>query len=91
MCVLLWAKPAAEDALVAYEDRVLELVPEHGGRVLQRARGNGGDGQPLEVQLLEFPSAVALSAHMTDERRLSLAGERDRAIARTEVIDVELI
>jgi uncharacterized protein (DUF1330 family) len=91
LCVLLWAKPDAEDALVAYENRVLDLVPEHGGSVLQRARSSGADGQPLEIQLLEFPSGAALSDYMTDGRRLSLADERDRAVARTEVIDVELV
>ena len=37
LCVLLWARPGADDALVAYEDQALALVPGHGGRVLQRA------------------------------------------------------
>jgi uncharacterized protein (DUF1330 family) len=91
LCVLLWTRPGADDALTAYEDRVLSLVPEHGGRVLQRARSRGADGQPLEIQLLEFPSAEALGRYMADERRTVLAGERDRAIARTDVIEVELI
>jgi uncharacterized protein (DUF1330 family) len=91
MCVLLWAQPDADDALIAYEDRVLALVPEHGGRVLNRARSSGADGQPLEIQLLEFPSAAALSGYMTDSRRVVLADDRDRAIAKTEVINVDLI
>jgi uncharacterized protein (DUF1330 family) len=91
LCVLLWARPHAEDALIAYEDRVLGFVPEHGGRVLQRARSNGANGQPLEIQVLEFLSGEALDAYMTDERRVSLAEDRDRAIARTQVINVELI
>jgi hypothetical protein len=91
LCVLLWAQPGAADALIAYEDRVLDLVPGHGGRVLQRARSNGTDGQPLEIQLLEFPSTSALDDYMKDGRRLSLSDERDRAIARTQVMDVELI
>jgi len=91
MCVLLWAKADADDALIAYEDRVLDLVPEHGGTVLNRARSSGADGQPLEIQLLEFPSAAALSDYMTDSRRLALADDRDRGVARTEVINVELI
>lgn len=69
LCVLLWASPGAEDGLIAYEDRVLAIAPEHGGRVLQRARGSGTAGQPLEIQFLEFPSAQALDAFMTDERR----------------------
>jgi len=91
LCVLLWAQPDAEAALASYEDRVLELVPDHGGRVLQRARGSGAAGQPLEIQLLEFPSAAALDDYMTDGRRLALAEARDQAIARTQVIPVELV
>ena len=91
LCVLLWARPGAEDGLIAYEDRVLGIVPEHGGRVLQRARGSGTAGQPLEVQLLEFPSAQALDAYMTDDRRQSLADQRDKVIAKTEVIEVQLV
>jgi hypothetical protein len=91
LCVLLWAWPGAEDGLIGYEDEVLGLIPGHGGQVLQRARGSGADGQPLEVQLLEFPSAAALDAYLTDGRRTLLAGERDRVIAKTEVIQVQLV
>ncbi|HTP15871.1 MAG TPA: hypothetical protein VMK13_08550 [Streptosporangiaceae bacterium] len=90
-CVLLWARPGADEALIAYEDRVLGLVSEHGGRVLQRARSSGSGGQPLEIQFFEFPSAEAIDGYLTDKRRTSLADERDRAIGRTEVIDIELI
>ena len=50
LCVLLWAQPGAQAALTAYEDRVLRLVPDHGGRVLQRGRGGGAGGQPAEIQ-----------------------------------------
>jgi hypothetical protein len=91
LCVLLWARPGADEALIAYEDQVLGLVAEHEGRVLQRARSTGTEGQPLEIQLIEFPSAAELDAYMTDERRTSLAGVRDRAIAATQVINVELV
>jgi hypothetical protein len=38
------------------------------------------------MHVLEFASEVALDAYMHDERRLALAAERDRAIARTQVI-----
>jgi uncharacterized protein (DUF1330 family) len=91
LCVLLWARPGAADALAAYEDQVLDLVPQHGGQVLQRARGSGGGGQPLEIQLLKFPSAAALDEYMADDRRTALAYIRDRAIARTQVINVDLV
>jgi len=91
LCVLLWARPGAEAGLIAYEDQVLGIASGYGGRVLQRARSSGTDGQPLEVQLLEFPSARSVEEFMADGRRQSLAGERDRVIARTEVIDVQLV
>jgi len=91
LCVLLWARPGAEDGLISYENYVLGIAVEHGGRVLQRARGSGTGGQPLEIQLLEFPSTHALDAFMTDDRRQALASERDRVIAKTEVIEVRLV
>lgn len=91
LCVLLWARPGAEDGLIWYEDQVLDLVAGHGGRVVQRARTGGADGQPLEIQVLEFPSAAALDAYMTDDRRTALAAERDRVIGRTEVMQVQLV
>lgn len=91
LCVLLWANPGAEAALVDYEDRALELLGDHGARVLQRVRSDGADGQPLEIHVLEFASQVALDAYMADERRTVLAEERDAAIARTEVLRVDLV
>jgi len=91
LCVLLWAHPGAEEALTAYEDQVLALIPDHGGTVIQRARSSGASGYPLEIHILEFPSPQALDAYMTDGRREALAAERDRAIARTEIIEVDLV
>jgi hypothetical protein len=91
LCVLLWARPGAEDGLIAYEDQVLAMASDHQGRVLQRVRGGGANGQPLEVQLLEFASAQALDEFMADPRRQSLTAERDRVIAKTEVIDVQVV
>ncbi len=91
LCVLLWARPGAEEALTAYEDRVLGLLPDHGGRVLERARSSGENDQPLEIQLLQFPSSEALGRYMSDGRRTALTAERDRAVARTDVIEVDLI
>jgi hypothetical protein len=41
--------------------------------------------------VLEFPSEGALDDYLRDERRSALAGERDRAISRTEVMRVDLV
>ena len=91
-CVLLWARPGMEAELSAYEDKVLRLVGEHGGRVLQRGTvlpGAQHDGEPpAEVQFLEMPSEASLDAYMNAPRRLAMAAERDAAIARTDLFRI---
>lgn len=91
LCVLLWARPGAEAALAAYEDRVLALFDDHGCTLLQRARTDGTDGAPTEIQLISVPSQAALDAYMADPRRTALADERDAAVARTDIHHVTLI
>jgi uncharacterized protein (DUF1330 family) len=93
-CVLLWARPGMEAALTAYEDKVLRLVAEHGGRVLERGTvlpGSQHDGEPpAEVQFLEMPSEASLDAYVNDPRRLAMAAERDAAIARTDLFRIQV-
>ena len=36
LCVLLWANPGTASGLIAYEDKVLGIAAEYGGRVIQR-------------------------------------------------------
>jgi uncharacterized protein (DUF1330 family) len=91
LCVLLWVRPGATEALIAYEDKVLALLGEHGGRIRQRARTGGADGAPTEIQLIEFASRAGYDGFMADERRTALADQRDAAIARTDVYPVEFV
>lgn len=89
--VLLWSQPGMDEALVAYEGAVLALVDEHDGTVLARARSDGAEGRPLEIQLFEWASQSAMDGFMSDPRRTALATDRDRAIARTEIVPVQFI
>jgi hypothetical protein len=91
LCVPLWARPNAAEALIAYEDTVLALLPEHDGRVVQRARTGGADGAPTEIQLIEFATRAGYDGYLTDERRTVLADQRDAAVARTDLYPVELV
>lgn len=91
LCVLLWAHAGREADLGRYEDQVLALLDDHSGRVIQRLRVEGGDGQPAEVQILQFASDGALDGYMNDPRRTALAGQRDAAIARTDVLRAALL
>jgi hypothetical protein len=91
LCVLLWARAGREADLGRYEDEVLALLADHDGRVVQRARVEGASGQPAEVQILQFASDAALEEYMNDPRRTALAGQRDEAIARTDVLRATLL
>ncbi|MEV4277464.1 DUF1330 domain-containing protein [Actinoplanes xinjiangensis] len=93
LCVLLWARPGAGDAMAAYEDTVLALLAEHGGRVLQRARTLPGApaGAPDETQLIAFADQAGYDGFLADPRRAALAADRDAAIARTELYPVTLL
>ena len=91
LCVLLWARESQEARLVAYEDRVLQLLSDHGGHVLQRARTSGLADGPLEIHILSFTSEQAFDGFMADERRAAMSDERDVAVERTEVFRVDLV
>ncbi|MFD7311258.1 hypothetical protein [Promicromonospora sp. NPDC059942] len=91
LCCLLWAQPGQEEGLTAYEDKVLALVPEHGGTVVQRAASDGADGRPHEVQLYRFAGQRELDGYLADPRRTALTEERDRVVARTELFPVDLL
>jgi hypothetical protein len=90
LCVLLWPRTGREADLVAYEDRVLQFLADYGATVIQRARSQGDGSDPLEIQLLSFPNEDALREFMTDDRRVAMTEERDRAIERTDVIRVAI-
>ena len=58
------------EAFQAYEDAVLPILQEHGGRVERRLRGS--DGQ-VEVHVLRFPSTEAFDTYRADPRRAEAA------------------
>ncbi|MFC4554864.1 DUF1330 domain-containing protein [Georgenia faecalis] len=93
LCVLLWSH-GDDDALSAYEDRVLALMPRYGGRVVSRVRrvDEGGEGGgPAEVQVIHLPDDAAVQAYLKDPDRLALAETHRQVVARTEVITVRTL
>jgi uncharacterized protein (DUF1330 family) len=91
LCVLLTAAPGNDRLLVEYEDEVLGLLAAHGARLLQRVRTLDPHDTPNEVHVIEFPTETALQQYMDDPARLALTERRDRAIATTEVLRVEVV
>jgi Domain of unknown function (DUF1330) len=88
---MLWAREGQAEALGAYEDAVLALIEEHDGRVVQRARSDGAEGRPDEVQFYQFDSAAAMESYLADPRRIALSEARDAAIGRTDLFPVRFL
>ncbi|MEV4267366.1 hypothetical protein [Kribbella sp. NPDC049584] len=91
LCCLLWARTGLAAEMTAYEDQVLAMIPEHSGAVVQRAIVDGPEDRPREVQILRFASQAALDGYLADPRRMALSAERDRVVARTDVLPTRLI
>lgn len=70
---------------------MLALVSEHGGNVLQRARSDGAEDRPLEIQLYEWASQAPMDSVMSDPCGTALSADRDHAIARTEIVAVQFV
>ena len=80
LCVLLWARPGAEEALTAYEERVLSLLPYHGGRgVITGFRG--GPARPPQLQALGPPGPGRLIRSTSMTSVLAIARSRSSASA----------
>ena len=89
--VLLWARPGLGADLTSYEDEVLALLPEHGGRLVGRLRSGDEADAPTETQLITFADDAGYHGYLADPRRTMLAGERDRVIERTQLYRGELL
>ena len=85
---MFWAHPGMETELSRYLDIVVDLETEHGGTVLQRGVTNASDDQPLEVHMLQFPSLDMYDNFMGDPRRVTMGPERERVIARMEIMQL---
>ncbi len=88
-----YADPAMSERATAYEDAVLPLIEEHGGRLLYRGRRAAGQDAalPLEVHLSWFPNRRAFDAYMTDDRRRDLLDHYGDVFATKHAVEVETI
>jgi hypothetical protein len=87
------ADPATGAAASAFEDEVLPLLAEHGGRVLYRGRRIPGQdaGLPWEVHLLWFPRRAALDAYLADDRRSALLARHGETFTSKQAVELETL
>jgi len=88
-----YADPAMSERATKYEDEVLPLIEEHGGRLLYRGRRAAGQDSalPLEVHLSWFPHRGALDAYMADDRRRDLLDRYGDVFTTKHAVEVDTI
>ncbi len=97
LCVLLYAVEGHEDLLIEYEDLATSRLAAYGAVLRHHVRtkdasGKAGDGPaPFEVQIIDFPSQAALDQFLVDPERVAADDLRRRAIARTDILTVDVI
>jgi hypothetical protein len=75
--------PEGVEAFQAYEDRVLPLLNEHGGRLERRLRNEAGT---VELHILSYPSDAAHEKYRSDPRRTAAAILLERSSAKLELL-----
>lgn len=84
--VRLWVVEGEESGFRHFEDRAIDIMHEHGVRVVSIERPTPPDPHaPYEVHVLEFPARAAFDAYRADVRLAELAELRDRVVLRTEI------
>ena len=77
--------PNGVNAFRAYEDQVLPLLNEHGGRLQRRLRNELGT---LELHIISFPSDVAFQNYRTDPRRTAATPLLETSSAKLELLSL---
>jgi uncharacterized protein (DUF1330 family) len=87
LVVLLFVHPGLEEEFERYEANAVRIMKRYGGSIERRVRFSrgGGDEQPDEVHLVEFPSDEAFERYRGDPELVALAEARARAVRRTIV------
>ena len=83
LTVRLW-RGGSKRQFERYINRLLKLLPRHGGRAERRAgEVGGGPGRPDAVLVLSFPDTAAVDAYLTDPRRDDLEEVAAKAVTRS--------
>ena len=77
--------PEGVEAFRAYEDQVLPVLSEHGGRLQRRLRNELGT---VELHILSYPSDAAHQKYRGDPRRTAAAPLLDSSAAKLELLSL---
>lgn len=85
-----YADPSGADDAARFEDEVLPLVEEHGGRVVFRGRRRDDDAShPAEVHVLWFPDHDAIEHYREDPRRAAIVARFGQVFESTTLVELD--
>jgi hypothetical protein len=77
--------PEGVEAYQAYEDQVLPVLAEHGGRLQRRLRNETGT---LEVHIISYPSDAVCQSYRSDPRRAAATHLLETSLAKVELLSL---
>lgn len=89
---LIYLQPGKEKEFLKFESKVIPLMKEHGGKIIQRIRPNeqafieGEEKKPYEIHIVTFPDYDALEAYGDDPKRTKYLKLREASIESTLLI-----
>jgi len=73
------------EAYQAYEDQVLPLLAEHGGRLQRRLRNESGIS---EGHIITYPSDAVAQLYRSDPRRVAATHLLEASLAKVELLSL---
>ena len=88
--VLLYAGEGGKAALTTYQEEVMPIFHEHGGRLVSASHASEPrDDDPDEVHIVHFSSLVELEAFRADPRHAALKEKRMYAVRDTRLYQTD--
>ena len=88
--VLLYAGEGGKAALKAYQEEVMPIFHEHGGRLVSASHASKPrDDDPDEVHIVHFGSLEDLEAFRADPRHAALKEKRLYAVRDTRLYETD--
>ena len=87
---LLYAGEGGKTALTAYEQQVMPIFHDYGGRMVSASHASTPrDGGPDENHVVNFPDMAALEAFRADPRHEALKAQRLYAVRDTRLFTTD--
>ena len=74
------------DLFLAYEEQVLPLIPNHGGKLISRYQSENGEE---EFHVLEWPSPEQFENYKNDPQRLAVEPLWDHSGATARTVNIQ--